>query len=103
MITRVCSILMLSLVVAGCAEYAGDPQFGDTIRANIAQQSVNPAVPSKPAMALTLDGAATKAATDNYVYSYMHPQSQASGISSSIGTSTAPPAAAPVAIQTGSY
>lgn len=89
--------------LAGCAEYEGDSNFGDVVRSNIALQSVQPVDQSKPAQALALDGAATKAATDNYVYSYMHPQSQASAISSTIGASTAPPQAAPVAVQSGSY
>lgn len=89
--------------LAGCAEYEGDADFGDVVRSNIALQSVQPVDQSRPAQALALDGAATKAATDNYVYSYMHPQSQASAISSSIGASTAPPQAAPVAGQSGSY
>jgi hypothetical protein len=91
------------VLLAGCAAYEGDPEFGNVVRSNIALQAVQPVNQPRPGQPLALDGAATKAATDNYVYSYMHPQSQASAISSSIGTTTAPPQAAPTAVQSGSY
>ncbi|WP_297448728.1 hypothetical protein [Ferrovum sp.] len=91
------------LMMAGCAEYEGDPRFGDAVRHNIALHSVTP--PAQVSVApITLDGAATKAVTDNYIYSYLHPQSQASALAVGMGTATGTsPAAAPVANQSGSY
>ncbi|WP_297463039.1 hypothetical protein [Ferrovum sp.] len=91
------------LMMAGCAEYEGDPRFGDAVRNNIALHSVTP--PAQVSVApVALDGAATKAVTDNYIYSYLHPQSQAGALAVGMGTATgAGPAAAPVANQNGSY
>ncbi|NDU86401.1 MAG: hypothetical protein G3H99_07280 [Ferrovum sp.] len=94
---------LLACGLAGCAEYQGDPRFGDTVRQNIATQTVNPQ--GIPALApVGLDGAATKSTIDNYIYSYMHPQSLSTALSVGMGaTGPSAPTAAPVAVQNGSY
>ncbi len=96
--------LLSLLMLVGCAEYEGDPRFGEAVRNNIALHSVTP--PGQGSTAPTaLDGAPTKAAMDNYIYSYLHPQSLSSSLSVGMGAAAAGagPTAAPVANPTGSY
>ncbi|KXW57811.1 hypothetical protein [Ferrovum myxofaciens] len=98
----VCMLPLLMMV--GCAEYEGDPRFGEAVRNNIALQSVTP--PAQVSVApIALDGATTKATMDNYIYSYLHPQSLASSLAVGMGASAAGagPTAAPVTTPTGSY
>jgi hypothetical protein len=96
--------LLSLLMLVGCAEYEGDPRFGEAVRNNIALHSVTP--PGQGSTAPTaLDGAPTKAAMDNYIYSYLHPQSLSSSLSVGMGAAAAGagPTAAPVTNPTGSY
>ena len=81
------ALLALALSVAGCASPVGrwDAQFGDSVRANVAAQVVNPAAVRNDNAVAGLDGRAAQAAQTNYESSFQRPVKTEAAITTSSG------------------
>ena len=81
------ALLALALSVAGCASPSGrwDAQFGDSVRANVAAQVIDPAADRNANAVGGLDGRAAQAAQPNYESSFQRPVKTEAAMTSSAG------------------
>jgi hypothetical protein len=72
-------IAMAALLLQGCVQTTPkwDRQFGDTIRANLAAQVLDPAAAANPNPAAGIDGRAAAAAQERYERSFANPRASA--------------------------
>lgn len=84
---RVAVPVLLALLLSGCATSPRwDAQFGDSVRATLAQQVANPAAADNPNPVSGIDGRAARGAQERYERSFKEAQQDASAATSMLGT-----------------
>jgi type IV pilus biogenesis protein CpaD/CtpE len=70
------AIAIAALLLQGCVQTTPkwDRQFGDTVRANLAAQVLDPAAAANPNPATGIDGRAAAAAQERYEKSFANPK-----------------------------
>jgi type IV pilus biogenesis protein CpaD/CtpE len=78
---------LLALLLAGCATTPRvDREFGESVRATLAQQVANPAAALNANPVNGIDGRAAHGAQERYERSFKEPQQDASAATSMLGT-----------------
>ena len=72
---RICRLAALALALAGCASSTPqwDARFGDSVRAALAAQAIDPAAARNRNPVAGLDGKAARAALERYEHSFTTP------------------------------
>jgi hypothetical protein len=73
------AMAMAGLLLQGCVQTTPkwDRQFGDTVRANLAAQVLDPAAGANTNPATGIDGAAARASQQRYEKSFANPEANA--------------------------